>query len=412
MAETINVYECMAPSFWDAYDDLQAAAHSEYWFAGGRGSTKSSFISISIIVGMLNDRNANAIVYRRVSNTIRDSVYAQMIWAIDKLGITSICKFRASPFEIVFKPTGQRILFRGADDPMKSKSIKLSSGYFKFLWFEELAEFVGMNTIRTIKQSVLRGVDKAFTLYSYNPPRSAQSWVNEEKLRNVRSRLVHHSTYLDVPREWLGEAFLHEAEELRISNPMAYKNEYGGEVTGNGGSVFENVSIREIKSDEVCTMQWFYQGIDWGWFPDPFQWVRCSFDSRTRVLYILDEYRANKKGNKDVFDDIKSRLNPDESLIADSAEPKSISDFKEYGAYWIRGVIKGPGSVGYSIKWLASLKQIVIDAKCQFAAKEFLQYEYEINKDGMYVNGYPDQNNHAIDAVRYAMFPIWRRKGE
>jgi len=412
MAEEINVYESIAPVFWDAYDDLQAACHSEYWLDGGRGSTKSSFLSLAIIVGMLNDKNANAIVYRRVGNTIRDSVYAQMVWAIDKLGISSICRFRASPYEIIFKPTGQRILFRGADDPMKSKSIKLAKGYFKYLWFEELAEFTGMRSIRTIKQSVLRGVDKAFTLYSYNPPRSAQSWVNEEKLRNVRSRLVHHSTYLDVPREWLGDAFIHEAEELLESNPMAYKNEYMGEVTGNGGSVFENVNVRPITDEEIRTMQWFYQGIDWGWFPDPFQWVRCAFDSRKRILYILDEYRANKKGNADVYVDIKGKLNIDETLTADSAEPKSISDFKEYGAYWIRGVIKGPGSVAYSIKWLASLKAIVIDPKCQFAAKEFLQYEYEMNKDGQYVNGYPDANNHAIDAVRYATFPIWRRKGE
>ncbi|MBR6982122.1 MAG: PBSX family phage terminase large subunit [Ruminococcus sp.] len=412
MANEVNVYDLIAPSFWDVYDDLQAGTHIEYWEKGGRGSCKSSFISIAIIVGMLQDRLANAIVYRQVGNTLKDSVYAQMIWAIGMLGIESICKFRSSPYEIIFKPTGQRILFRGADDPKKSKSIKLTKGYFKYLWFEELAEFPSMESIRTIKQSIMRGADEAYTLYSYNPPRSAQSWVNDEGLKDVPTRLVHSTTYLDVPKSWLGQVFIAEAEALKQANPMAYRNEYMGEITGNGGSVFENVVVRDIPKEEMDTLQWFYQGIDWGWFPDPFQWVRVAYDAKKRILYIVDEYRANKLGNKATFDAVRDRLNPNESLIADSAEPKSIGDWREYGAYWIRAVMKGPGSVAYSMKWLASLSQIVIETHCRFSAKEFLSYEYERNKDGQFVNGYPDANNHAIDAVRYAMYVAWRRQGE
>ncbi len=139
MPEMINVYDFIAPPFWDVYDDMKKMQHSEYWLYGGRGSTKSSFLSLAIIVGMLYDHNANAIVYRKVGNTLRDSVYAQMIWAISLLGLNGICKYRTAPYEITFIPTGQRIMFRGADDPMKSKSIKLAKGYFKYLWFEELA---------------------------------------------------------------------------------------------------------------------------------------------------------------------------------------------------------------------------------------------------------------------------------
>ena len=185
--------------------DVQNSGHAEYLLRGGRGSTKSSFISIEIILGIMQDEHANAIIYRRVANTIKDSVYEQMIWAIDTLNLTAAFKCRKSPFEIERIKTGQRILFRGADDPMKSKSIKLKRGhYFKFLWFEELAEFRGMEDIRTIKQSILRGVDRAFTFYSYNPPKSAQNWVNDEALKTVPGRLVHSSCYLDVPPEWLG----------------------------------------------------------------------------------------------------------------------------------------------------------------------------------------------------------------
>ena len=412
MGREINVYNFMAPAYWDVYDDIQSFGHSEYWFKGGRGSTKSSFISLAIIMGLLNDHKANAIIYRRVSNTLKDSVYAQMIWAINMLEIGSLFRFRVSPYEITLVKTGQRIMFRGADDPMKSKSIKLTHGYFKYLWFEELAEFSSMRAIRTIKQSIFRGVDKACTLYSYNPPKSAQSWVNEEALSTSKLRLTHHSTYLDVPPEWLGDEFLIEANDLKETNEMAYNNEYMGIVTGNGGMVFENVIVRKITQEEMDSLEWFYQGIDWGYFPDPFQWVRIGFDAKKRKMYIVDELRANKMGNAETFDLIKDKLDPNEMLTADSAEPKSIADYRDYGATWIHATKKGAGSVAYSIKWLASLKEIIIDEKCTFTAKEFVMYEYERNKDGAFVNGFPDANNHSIDAVRYAMYPVWRRMGE
>ena len=412
MSTEINPYRLIAPVYWDMYDDMLAGGHLEYWTKGGRGSGKSSNISVEILMGMLMDPLANAIIYRQVANTIKDSVYAQMLWAVAELGLSGICRFRTSPFEIIFKPTGQRILFRGADDPLKSKSIKLSRGYFKFLWFEELAEFNSMEDIRTIKQSVLRGTDTAFTFYSYNPPKSAQSWVNGEALLRPENRLVLSTTYQDVPKAWLGKVFLQEAEQLRLSNERAYRNEYLGEVTGNGGNVFENVHVREIAEAEINTLSYFYQGIDWGFFPDPFQWVRCAFDQRRRILYILDEYRANRAGNRETYDAIQSRLSPDELLTADSAEMKSIGDYREYGAYWIHAVQKGPGSVKYTMKWLAALSEIVIDSHCTDSAKEFLGYEYQRNKEGEFIEGYVDARNHAIDAVRYALYPVWRRKGE
>jgi phage terminase large subunit len=266
--------------------------------------------------------------------------------------------------------------------------------------------------VRTIKQSVLRGVDCAFTFYSYNPPKSAQSWVNGEALKVTPGRLVHSSSYLDVPPAWLGEAFLHEAEVLRTTNERAYRNEYLGEVTGTGGNVFENVVVRNIADEELRTLSYFYQGIDWGWYPDPFQWVRVGYDAKSRRLYIFDEVRLHRANNHVSFAAVKDRLRHDEPLTADSAENKSIADFKELGASWIRAASKGPGSVDYSMKWLGGLAEIVIDGrKCPHTAKEFLQYEFERNKDGEYVSGYVDADNHSIDAVRYAMTPVWKLRG-
>ena len=410
---TICIYDSMARTFWDLYDDLKRDGHAEYWLKGGRGSTKSSFISLVIVRGLLADPNANAIIYRKVGNTIKDSVYSQMLWAIDQLQLAPWFQAKVSPFELIYKPTGQRVLFRGADDPLKSKSIKLQHGYFRYLWFEELSEFRGMEDIRTIKQSVFRGVDRGVTLYSYNPPKSAQNWVNTEALKSVTGRLVHHSTYLDVPKEWLKEAFISEAERLAQSNERAYRNEYMGEVTGTGGTVFDNLVLREICADEIGGFGATYAGLDFGWFPDPLHFVRCAYDPARRRLCIFDEYRTVKTSNADVYRILteQKQLTAAEEVIADSAEMKSVNDLRSYGMRCIAAT-KGPGSVRASMRWLQALNEIVIDPeRCPDAAKEFSQYEYERTRDGEFVDAYPDANNHAIDAVRYALNRVWLRAG-
>lgn len=412
----IRISDLIAKPFHVLHADVKKKAHSEYWLMGGRGSTKSSFIGLEIILGMLRTPDANAIVYRKVAATLRESVYEQLISAVDWLGLRDYFQFRISPMEIKYKPTGQRILFRGADDPGKSKSIKLSRGFFGYLWFEELAEFQGIEAVRTIKASVIRGIpegQRAITFYSYNPPISAQNWVNAEALKEVPGRLKHRSCYLDVPPEWLGREFLAEAENLKQSNERAYRHMYLGEVTGTGGNVFENVNLRRIPDEEIETFGATYAGMDFGWFPDPLHFVRCSYSPAQRRLWVYDEYRTVKTSNADVFRYLSEYkgLASGEEVIADSAEMKSVNDMRSYGMRCI-GANKGPGSVRAGIKWLQSLNEIVIDpVKCPATAKEFVEYEYEQNREGEFVDAYPDERNHAIDAVRYAMNRVWIRAG-
>lgn len=412
----IRISDLIAKPFHALHADVKNKAHSEYWLMGGRGSTKSSFIGLEIILGMLRTPDANAIVYRKVAATLRESVYEQLISAVDWLGLRDYFQFRISPMEIKYKPTGQRILFRGADDPGKSKSIKLSRGFFGYLWFEELAEFQGIEAIRTIKASVIRGIpegQRAITFYSYNPPISAQNWVNAEALKEVPGRLKHQSCYLDVPAEWLGREFLAEAENLKQSNERAYRHMYLGEVTGTGGNVFENVILRRIPDEEIKTFGATYAGMDFGWFPDPLHFVRCSYSPAQRRLWVYDEYRTVKTSNADVFRYLSENkgLASGEEVIADSAEMKSVNDMRSYGMRCV-GANKGPGSVRAGIKWLQSLNEIVIDpARCPETAKEFVEYEYEQNREGEFVDAYPDERNHAIDAVRYAMNRVWIRAG-
>lgn len=409
----IKLDELIAPSFYSVHHDIKRGGHTHYWLKGGRGSTKSSFISLEIILGMMQDPDANALVMRKVAVNLKDSVYEQLLWAIEALGVSHLWKEKLSPLQLVYKSTGQKILFRGADEPRKVKSTKFRKGYCKYIWYEEADEFSGMQEIRTINQSLMRGGSTFFVFYSYNPPKSQSNWVNQESMQPKANRLVHMSDYRTVPAEWLGEAFLQEAEDLKAINEKAYRHEYLGEVVGSGGAVFDNVVVKEIPKDQLDTFDRIYNGLDWGFYPDPWAFNRMHYDAARRTLYIFGELTRYKMGNLQTADALRKYGIKDTDLItADSAEPKSVSDYKSYGLF-CRGAIKGPGSVDYSMKWLQSLVCIVIDpVRCPDTCKEFTTYEYERNKDGEVISGYPDKDNHHIDAVRYGTEPIWKRKGQ
>ena len=402
----------IAPPFLSPLFAIANHDYTEYVFEGGRGSTKSSFVSIAIIDLMMKNPNVNALIMRKVSNTINGSVYNQMVWAIDYLGLTNEFKCTRNPAEITRLATKQTIFFRGADDPGKVKSIKPVFGYIGILWFEELDQFSGEEEIRKIEQSAMRGGDLAWVFKSFNPPKSAINWANKYIKIPKANRLVSHTDYRSVPKQWLGKDWLEEAEFLKSINSDAYEHEYLGIANGNGGNVFDNCEIREIKDKEIKEFDRIYNGIDWGWYPDPFNYVRCHYDAARLTLYVFDEYRCNKKSNRETAEEVKKHMQEGETVICDSAEEKSVADYRTYGIA-ARGAEKGPGSVDYSMKWLASLKKIVIDPmRCPDAAKEFVDYEYERDKEGNVISGYPDRNNHSIDAVRYAMNAVWKRRGQ
>lgn len=403
----------IAPTFAPVIFDIADNKYSEYVFPGGRGSTKSSFVSENIIDLLMKHDDIHACVLRQVSNTLKDSVYNQILWAISALGLDNEFYATKSPLEITRKSTGQKIYFRGADDPNKIKSIKVPFGYIGILWFEELDQFTGEESVRKIEQSVIRGGDIAYKFKSFNPPKSAQNWANKYIKIPRADRLVVESTYLTVPEKWLGKPFIDDANFLKEVNPVAYENEYLGISNGTGGNVFDNVVIREINDDEIKEFDRIYRGIDWGWYPDPFAFVSVYYDPARLRLFIYDELTCNKKSNQETAELIRKKgITENDLIICDSAEPKSIGDYRSYG-FMARAAEKGPGSVEYSMKWLQSLKEIIIDNKrCPESAKEFLDYEYERDKDGNVISGYPDKNNHAIDAVRYAMNKVWKRRGQ
>lgn len=403
----VNIASLVAPSFDDLFNDIINHKYTHYWLAGGRGSTKSSFISQMIPLLLLQYPECHAVVLRKVGNTIKNSVYPQLQWGISSLGLDNRFRYKVSPPEITYIPTGQKILFFGVDDPQKVKSIKLPHGYVGIVWYEELDQFTGMEEIRNLNQSLLRGGSKYWVFNSFNPPKSQDSWVNSEKLLDEDDRIVHHSTYLSVPKAWLGEQFYLEAEKLKDKNEMSYRHEYLGKVTGTGGSVFENVHDMNMTDEQIYSFDRRYYGLDFGFTIDPTAFVAMHYDSTREELYIFDEIYQQKLGQRPLASLLEQKAGQ-RRILADSASPGSIYELVQLGIN-VGGVKKWPDSVEFGIKWLQNLRAIYIDKRrAPNTYKEFVRYEYERNKDGQFISAYPDKNNHAIDAVRYGMNDIMR----
>lgn len=397
----IKLSDKMAPSFFSVHLDVKRHDHTHYVLAGGRGSTKSSYVSLEILLLLMQNPECHAVVLRKVGNTLRNSVYTQMEWALDALHISDKWKMTISPMEMIRKATGQKILFFGVDDKAKIKSIKLPFGYVGVVWYEELDQFAGMEEIRNLNQSLMRGGSKFWCFSSYNPPKSANNWVNEEMLLDEQDRLVHRSDYLSVNPDWLGPQFIYEADKLKAKNETAYRHEYLGEITGTGGAVFENVTEKRITDEEIQQFDRRRYGLDFGFAVDPLAFTAMHYDAKREILYIFDEIYQPKLTNRQAAVKIKKKITETALIRADNAEPKSIKELNELGLKVIAAK-KGPDSVEFGIRWLQGLSAIVIDKKrCPNAYKEFITYEYETTRDGQYISAYPDKNNHAIDAVRY-----------
>lgn len=399
----IKLSDFIAPAFYEVHHEIKNDEYSEYWLKGGRGSTKSTFISGEVIQGIIDDPDANAVVFRRYQNELRDTVLGQFEWSMAKLGVAHLFTVQVSPMQIIYNETGQKIVFKSADNPRKMKSIKLGKGYIKYAWFEEVDQFNGMEEIRNIIQSLFRGEgEDRVSFYSFNPPKSARSWVNQEIKIPKTGKRVHHSDYRSVPVGWLGPNFFAEADHLKEVNENAYNHEYLGHEVGTGLEVFNNVSIREITQAEIDIFSNIRQGVDFGYAVDPVVYIKMNYDKTRKRLYMYDEFSGVKISNASLYRAIQGKLHG--VTIADSAEPKSIAELKGLGMR-IKGAKKGPDSIDFGMKFLSEdIEEIIIDPRrCGRAAKEFTNYALETDRHGEVRSSYPDKDNHVIDAVRYGL---------
>ena len=385
---------------------------------GGRGSGKSSFLSVELILQLLKHPDCHAVVMRKVAATLRTSVYAQVLWAIEQMHLGGYFRCSLSPMECEYLPTGQKILFFGMDDAGKLKSLKMPWGYIGIAWFEELDQFT-QEEVRSAEQSLFRGGTFSLSLKSFNPPAGEKHWANRYFLEEKEGKFSHKSTYLELPKDWLGERFFRDAAHLQQVNPQLYQLEYLGIPIGSGEAVFPNLVLLQSKealsvSPAGCHLSQRERlgvptggrlptasGVDWGWWPDPWAFNRVAYDSENRTLYILAETTCYRTGNRETGLMVKNTVPQGEIIVADGAEPKSVGDYRQLGLC-CRSAKKGPGSVAYGLKWLQSLAAIVVDPEiCPDTAREFAACRYI---DG----AIPDRDNHHIDAVRYASQVFWR----
>lgn len=410
----INLNEIIAPAFYNVFWDILDEKHTYYDLYGGRGSTKSSFVGVMIPFLMMQDAEngimSNTVIFRKVGNTLRESVYEQIAWGIDVLGANELWDTSVSPMQYTYKPTGQKIIFRGLDKAKKTKSIKTSKGYFKYLWFEELDEFSGIEEIRTVQQSVLRGGSKFVVFKTFNPPISQSNWTNVyvEEPRDDSYR--HKSDYRSVPVEWLGQQFLDDAEHLKKTNPRAYQHEYLGLPVGLGTNIFELLEIRTIPDEEIQKYQSIYQGQDWGWYPDPKAFIRVAYVPNQDKVILLDELGGCKIRNTVMAGQIKQKGYDDYSISCGVDEEESIIDFRDAGLPARRAIVT-PGSRKYTFEWLQCRTLVIDPARTPRAYKEIINYEHEVDGNGEVIADYPDGNDHWIDSLRYATSPLSMRRG-
>lgn len=418
---SLDIKQHIAPVYYPLHDDIQAGAHTVYNLPGGRGSCKSSFVSLEIVKGIMDDPTSNAIVFRRYAATLRDSVFSQIAWAIDIFGVNHLWRGGVSPMQYTYLPTGAQIIFRRLDDASKLKSIKPRKGTFRFVWFEEFSELPGPNFTRNVLQSVMRGQGNNFIVFrSFNPPMSRNNWANQLIQEPDERAETLLTDYTMIPPEWLGDSFIYEAERLKQVNPKAYEHEYLGHATGTGGEVFQNLEIREITQEEADAQEYIYEGVDFGFAADPLSFLRVAYDRKTETIYLLDEIYKRGMSNKATAEEIIEKgyhetkklgyVSPfwnsgafeKQTIVCDAAEPKSIQDLQNLG---LRAVpcFKKPGCVRYRVQWLQHRKIVIDPARTPNAYREFSTYSYETDKDGVILSELPDRDNHCIDSLAYAL---------
>jgi len=399
----IDFADIVLPSFYDWW-----LAYEDYLYKvckGGRGGAKSTHIPIRWIRDFIK-YPINGLVVRKVGNTLSKSCYENLMEATQLLNVDHYFKDYKSPLRIVYKPTGQEILFRGADDPTKIKSIKTSKFPLTKLWIEELAEFKTEEEVKVITNSILRAkLSKGLKYsidFSYNQPKRKTHWTNKlyETQFLPKNVFVHNSCYLDNP--YISEAFIEEAEEVKKQNEQRYNWIYLGMPIGGGIVPFSNLNFGPITNDQIKSFDNIRQGLDFGWKIDPTHFGRIHYDRKKDSIYIFDEIRDVKLRNSVLYNRIVQKGYNDFRVTADNEDSRSIAELKSYGLL-VQAAKKGPGSVEYGLEWLDTLTAIYIDpTRTPETAKEYESIDYKTDKDGNLCNEL-DGDDHSIDMTRYAM---------
>jgi len=419
MFQKVRLSDCIGQAYYEVFWDLEEQNHFEYWFKGGRGSIKTSFVFAysvwKLTRAIFEGKIVHMVVLRKVKDTIRTSTYQDVLWALDLLGLRDFWDTTVSPMELHCGESS--IIFAGCanqQDYKKLKGLKFAKGHVIAAIFEEVTEFNGEPEIDSIIQSIFRGSDEGICLFTYNPPPSKTHWVNalagietDKELTSRGNRLIHHSTYLEVPSQWLGKRFLEKAEEIKRLNPRRYAHEYLGECIGEGLEIYPNVEIRTITDEELAKFTQVSRGLDFGH-------VHCTcysesfYDRLSDTLYVFDEIYSPGLTNATLARLMKEKAGSF-PIRADNENPNLINELRMLGLNIIK-TVKGKGSKDQGIKWVADRAKIVIDKRrCPNIASDFQLYEFKRNRQGIKVLEYPEEPDGSA-SVRYGNEPIIQHK--
>ena len=374
---------------------------------GGRGSKKSTTTALWIIYKMMQYPLANTLVIRRIFNTHKDSTYTQLKWASNVLGVSHLWKFSKSPLEATYIPTGQKILFRGLDDPMSITSITVEHGHLCWCWFEEAFQVMNEDDFNKVDMSIRgelpKGYFKQITL-SFNPW-SEKHWL-KKRFFDIEDEDVLAITTNYVCNEFLGEDDKKLFEKMKINNPRRYNIEGLGNWGIAEGLIYSNFEeldfdIEEIKKRKNIKSAF---GLDFGYTNDPTAFICLLVDLDNMEIFIFDEHYQKAMSNKMIVDMIKYKGYAKERIIGDSSEPKSIDDIKKQGIYRIKGARKGKDSILNGIQYIQDFK-IYVHPKCENTLIELSNYVWD-TKDGNAINKPIDDYNHLMDALRYSLEDI------
>lgn len=371
---------------------------------GGRGSKKSATAALWFIYNMMKHSEANTLVLRKTFNTHKDSTYAQLKWAIKRLKVSHLWHCKLSPLEIVYKPTGQKILFRGLDDPMSITSITVETGYLCWAWFEEAYQVLNEDDFDKIDMSI-RGetgeLFKQLTL-TFNPW-NEKHWLKKRFFDAQQPNVLAITTTFEC-NEFLGDDDRALFEWMRQNSPRRFNIEGRGNWGIAEGAIFENWEEREFDWREVAKREKAIScfGLDFGYTVDPSAFIASIVDPVAKEIYIFDEHYKRSMLNNEIAKMIEYKGFTKERITADSAEPKSIEELRRLGISRINAAEKGKDSIMNGIQFLQQFK-IFVHPRCENTIIELSNYVWKIDKEGKMLNKPIDEYNHLMDALRYSV---------
>lgn len=396
--------------------DIVGKGYKEFWsfkgryrvVKGSRASKKSKTTALNQIVRLMQYPDANLLVVRKVFRTLKDSCFTELKWAIKRLGVSEFWEIKESPLEMTYIPTGQKIYFRGLDDPLKVTSITVERGYLCWCWIEEAYEIGSEADFDTLNESIRgaipeeTGLFKQFTL-TFNPW-NEHHWLKKRFFDDPREDTLAITTNY-LCNEWLDKADLQVFENMKLTNPRRYRVAGLGDWGIVEGLIYENWEEKLFDIDEVRKLPSVRSGfgLDFGYVNDPTAFLCALVDCPNKTVWIFDEIYKRGLSNEKIAEEIRDAGYSKEKIVADSAEPKSIDRLRELGLSRIESARKGKDSIMNGIDFLQDFK-IFIHPKCVNTITEISNYTWDTDpKTGQKINRPIDDFNHLMDALRYLM---------